>query len=272
MALQDKTIAFIGSGVMGEAMIKGLLKTGLVTGDQIIAADIHETRVHQLVDLYKLQGTTHNLEAAEKADILVLSIKPQVSGKILHELRGKADHCSLVLSIAAGVRIDTIAEGLLNGRVVRVMPNTPGQIGMGISVWTAADAVDAAGREQARALLCAMGEELYVDDENYLDMATALNGTGPTYVFMMMEALIDAGVQMGISRREAEHLVLQTMRGSVEYAIQSGLHPAQLRNQVTSPGGTSAAAIYEMEKGGLRTVIADAVLAAYRRSRELGNS
>jgi pyrroline-5-carboxylate reductase len=270
MALQDKTIAFIGAGVMGEAMMKGLLKQQSVRGDQLIAADIHEARVAQLAEAYGLRGTTDNRAAAEAADILVLSVKPQVIGRVMAELRGVVDHASLVLSIIAGTQITTLADGLSNPRVVRVMPNTPGQIGLGISVWTAANAVDVAGREGARALLCAMGEEMYVDDEHFLDMATALNGTGPAYVFLFMEALIDAGVHMGFSRRDAERLVLQTVRGSVEYAIQSGLHPAQLRNQVTSPGGTSAAAIYELEKGGMRTVMADAVWAAYRRARQLG--
>jgi pyrroline-5-carboxylate reductase len=150
------------------------------------------------------------------------------------------------------------------------MPNTPGQIGQGMTVWTASPEVKTAQREQAETLLGALGDALYVDEEQYIDVATALNGTGPAYVFMFMEALIDVGVHLGLSRRDSERLVLQTMRGSVEYAIQSGTHPAELRNQVTSPGGTSAAAIYELEKGGIRTVIADAVWAAYRRSIELG--
>jgi pyrroline-5-carboxylate reductase len=150
------------------------------------------------------------------------------------------------------------------------MPNTPGQIGQGITVWTATPEVRDIQREEAQMLLGAMGDTLYVQDEHYLDMATALNGTGPAYVFLFMEALIDAGVHLGFSRQDAERLVLQTMRGSVEYAIESRLHPAQLRNQVTSPGGTSAAAIYQLEKGGLRTVISRAVWAAYQRSMELG--
>jgi len=150
------------------------------------------------------------------------------------------------------------------------MPNTPAQIGQGITVWTATPEVPEAQHEQARMLLGALGDEIYMDDERYLDMATALSGTGPAYVFMFMEALIDAGVHMGFSRRDAERLVMQTIRGSVAYAEASGLHPAQLRNQVTSPGGTSAEAIYHMEKGGLRTVISRAVWAAYRRSVALG--
>lgn len=270
MPLEKTTISFIGSGVMGEAMMKGLLHHHLVTPEQIIAADPHGERVRTLVETYQLQGTTSNVEAVEKADILVLSVKPQVMSKVLRELRGRADHCALILSIVAGITINSIAEDLLNARVVRSMPNTPGQIGRGITVWTAAPEVREQQRAQTRAMLGALGEEMYVEDEHFLDMATALNGTGPAYVFMFMEALIDAGVHLGFSRRDAERLVLQTVRGSVEYAMQSELHPAQLRNQVTSPGGTSAAAIYELEKGGIRTVIADAVWAAYHRATELG--
>jgi pyrroline-5-carboxylate reductase len=255
---------------MGEAMIKGLLSKRLVTGSQIIASDVHEDRVRFLAECYGIRGTTDNLEAMDAADILVLSIKPQVLSKVQQELHERANKASLVLSIIAGAKIAAIADGLGNPHVVRSMPNTPGQIGQGMTVWTAAKDVSEAGRKQAQAMLGALGDELYVDDEHYIDMATALNGTGPAYVFMFMEALIDVGVHMGFSRRDSERLVLQTMRGSVEYAIASEMHPAQLRNQVTSPGGTSAAAIYELEKGGIRTVIADAVWAAYRRAVELG--
>lgn len=272
MPLQDRTIAFIGAGVMGEAMIKGVLSEGLVQAERIYATDPHPARTQEIADLYGVNVTTDNLVAAAKADILVLCVKPQVMERVLNQLRGKVDHCALILSIVAGVKLQTIAEHLLNGRVVRSMPNTPGQIGQGITVWAASQDVGAIQREQARTLLCALGEELYVEEEKFVDMATALNGTGPAYVFLFMEALIDAGVHLGFSRRDAERLVLQTVRGSVAYAIDSKMHPAQLRNQVTSPGGTSAAAIYEMEKGALRTVIADAVWAAYRRAVELGKS
>lgn len=271
MALQNSTIAFIGSGVMAEAMIKGLLNQKLLTGDQIIAAEPREDRGHELVARYGLRYTHHNADAARQADILVLSTKPQVMAEVARSLDGTGRNAALVLSILAGVRISTIAKGLDNKSVVRAMPNTPAQIGQGITVWTATPDVAQPQREQARALLGALGEEIYMEDEKFLDMATALSGTGPAYVFMFMEALIDAGVHLGFSRRDAERLVLQTIRGSVDYAIQSNMHPAPLRNQVTSPGGTSAAAIYEMEKGRLRTVIADAVWAAYRRSVELGD-
>ncbi len=270
MALQDSTVSFIGSGVMGEAMMKGLLSKGLVSSDRIIAADPHADRLAELEKCYGIATTRDNTEAAAKASILVLAVKPQVMPRIYHDLRGRVDHCGLILSIVAGVSIEAIAEGLLNARVVRSMPNTPAQIGQGITVWTAAEGVGPTQREQARTMLGALGDEMFVDDEHYLNMATALSGTGPAYVFMFMEALIDAGVHMGFSRRDSERLVLQTMRGSVEFAGQSKLHPAQLRNQVTSPGGTSAAAIYQLEKGRLRTVIADAVWAAFQRASELG--
>ncbi|MCU0496447.1 MAG: pyrroline-5-carboxylate reductase [Anaerolineae bacterium] len=270
MPLQNTTVAFIGSGVMGEAMIKGLLNQQLVNSQQIIASDPHPERLQQLEAAYQIKTTLSNSEAGMQADLLVLSVKPQVLDKVLSELRGQVTAAPLVLSIIAGAQIESIAAGLDNARVVRSMPNTPGQIGQGITVWTASAEVAPEQRAQAQALLGALGDEMYVEDERYLDMATALSGTGPAYTFMFMEAMIDAGVHMGFSRRDAERLVIQTMRGSVEYAIESKLHPAQLRNQVTSPGGTSAAAIYEMEKGRIRTVIADAVWAAYRRAEALG--
>jgi pyrroline-5-carboxylate reductase len=270
MPFEASTIAFVGSGVMGEAMIKGILSKMLIAPDRIYATDIHRDRVGDLAMRYGVHVTTDNLEAAKHADVLVFCVKPQAMERVLAQLKGQVDHCSLILSIVAGVSVEMITEGLGNPNVVRAMPNTPGQIGQGITVWTAALAVDDLQRRQAQAILWAMGDEMYVEEEHMLDMATALSGTGPAYVFMFMEALIDVGVHLGFSRRDSERLVLQTVRGSVEYAVASKMHPAQLRNQVTSPGGTSAAALYEMEKGRFRTVVADAVWAAYRRSVELG--
>lgn len=266
----DLTIAFIGSGNMGEAMIHGLLKRDLVTPTQIIAADPREERGQELAAQYGVRHTTDNLAAATQADILVLSVKPQVLDHVLPEVRGGARTCSLILSIVAGAPIRMIADGLANPCVVRVMPNTPARIGQGISVWTATAEVPDKQREQAKMLLQAFGQEIFVSDEDYLDMATALSGTGPAYIFLFMEAMVDAGVHLGFSRQISEQLVLQTMRGSVEYAAQSKSHLAMLRNEVTSPGGTSAEAIYQLEKGGLRTVVARAIWAAYQRSVGLG--
>jgi pyrroline-5-carboxylate reductase len=177
-----------------------------------------------------------------------------------------------VLSIIAGATLKTLIEGLDHEALVRVMPNTPAQIGEGMMVWTSTSAVSEDATARVKAVLGALGEELWVEDEKYVDMATALSGTGPTYVFLMMESLIDAGVHMGFPRRIAEQIVLQTVGGSVDFARASGKHMAELRNMVTSPGGTSAEAIYQMEKGSLRTIYSKAVYAAYQRTRSLSQS
>jgi pyrroline-5-carboxylate reductase len=180
----------------------------------------------------------------------------------------------LVLSIIAGAPIRKIAEGVDHAIVVRSMPNTPAQIGQGITVWTAAKAVSDRQLKMARRILSALGDEIFLEDEYYLNMATALSGTGPAYVFLFMEAMVDAGVHLGFERHIAERLVAQTVRGSVDYFTKRDdpVHLARLRNQVTSPGGTSAAALYYLEKAGFRTAISRAVWAAFERSRELGES
>ncbi|MBX3084249.1 MAG: pyrroline-5-carboxylate reductase [Anaerolineae bacterium] len=264
-------VGIIGSGVMGEAMIGGLLSHHVLTADQIVASDALPSRAAELRDQYKIQASTDNCAAAEGADVLVLSIKPQTLDKVLHELHhGLTMQPKVVLSIIAGASIQQISEGMGNPNIVRSMPNTPARIGQGITVWTAAPNVPDVQREHARTLLRTFGQEVFVDDEHYLDMATALSGSGPAYVFLFMEAMIDAGVHMGFPRRIAEQLVIQTVRGSVEYAAATSEHPATLRNQVTSPGGTSAEALYHLEKGGLRTVVSRAIWAAYQRSVSLG--
>jgi pyrroline-5-carboxylate reductase len=202
--------------------------------------------------------------------VFVLSIKPQVLNTVMVEIRGHLRRQDLLLSIIAGTPIKKLADGTAHAAVVRAMPNTPAQIAQGITVWTATAEVGQLQKQQAQAILGSLGREIFLDDERYLDMATALSGTGPAYVFMVMEAMIDAGVHMGFSRRIATQLVVQTIRGSVAFAEQSGKHVAELRNQVTSPGGTTASALYHMEKGGLRTVISRGIWAAYQRSIELG--
>lgn len=269
--LQDTKLTFIGTGVMAEAMIKGLVTQGLVGPDHIIGSDPHVERGQELHAQYGIHFTADNHEAADFGEIVVLSVKPQVLPHVLPELRGHLSRSALILSIVAGARISSILYNTGHPAIVRCMPNTPAQVGKGMTVWTATPQVNQRQREQAQAMLRALGDELFVDDEGYLDMATALSGTGPAYVFLFMEALIDAGVHMGFSRKVAEQLVLQTMEGSVEIARQADLHPAQLRNMVTSPGGTSAEALYELEKGALRTILSKAVWAAYRKSKYLGD-
>lgn len=267
--LTNLNVAFIGSGVMAEAILQGLLREGLIAGQRIICSDPFPARGDELRSHYGVRVTSSNLEAVSGADLVILSVKPQVLGEVLAELRGHLRPTALVISIVAGATLASIAGELLHAAVVRSMPNTPARIGQGMTVWTASEAVSPAGREQARAVFGALGEEVYVDHEEYLDMATALSGTGPAYVFLVMEALIDAGVHLGFSRRIAQQLVLQTMQGSVAFARSVDMHPAELRNMVTSPGGTSAEAIYQLEKGGLRTILSRAVFAAFQKSRAL---
>lgn len=268
--LTDITLSFIGSGMMAEAIITGLLNQELVDPEQIIAAGPREERGQELEARYGVHWTTDNEEAAEQGQIVILAVKPQVLKNVIPQVRGHLRRQDLGLSIVAGAPLRLLADGMAHASFVRAMPNTPGQIGRGITVWTATSEVRPDSLEQARMILGALGEEVWVEDEDYLDMATALSGTGPAYVFLVMEAMIDAGVHLGFSRRVATQLVMQTMEGSVAYARGSQRHVAELRNQVTSPGGTSAEALYHLEKGGLRTVISRAVWAAYQRSVALG--
>jgi pyrroline-5-carboxylate reductase len=215
-------------------------------------------------------ATTAASNDARSNSIVILGVKPQRLPLVLNELKGALHLDQLVLSIVAGARIETIAGALLHPAIVRAMPNTPAQIGQGMTAWTATTEVTDAQQAQVRAMLAALGREMYVENERMIDMATALSATGPTYIFLVMEALTDAGVHMGFSRHVAQELVLQTMLGSVLFAQESHKHPAELRNMVTSPGGTSAEAIYQMEKGSLRTVLSKAVWAAFQRAVSLG--
>ena len=262
-------IGFIGAGVMAESMIAGLLAKQIVSASEIIASHPREDRRRRLADRFAVTVVETNDEVAQLADLVFLTIKPQVLPQVMGELRGRLRSNQVIVSILAGAPLRALRRGLEHGAIVRVMPNTPAQIGEGMSVWCCTEDVSEEQRAQVRAVLAALGEEIEVDTEKYVDMATALSGTGPTYVFLMMEALIDAGVHMGFPRRLAEEIVLQTVSGSVDFARHSGKHMAELRNMVTSPGGTSAEAIYQMEKGGLRTVLSKAAFAAFQRTQTL---
>ncbi len=263
-------IAFIGSGAMAGAMIAGLLREKLAEPENLFASDPRVDRGEELKKKYGVKPFRDNVAAVKDADVVVLSIKPQRLSAVLAELSGKIPEHALVISIIAGATMKKIGKGLGHKKVIRTMPNTPARIGEGITVWVASDDVTDAQKEQARTILSALGEEVFVEDEYYLDMATALSGTGPAYVYMFMEAMIDAGVHMGFPRRISEKLVVQTMRGSVNFYDRNDMHVAALRNQVTSSGGTSAEALYYLEKAGVRTAISRAIWAAYQRSLELG--
>ncbi len=269
--LSGKTIATVGSGVMAEAMIAGLLRGELVAPDQIVASHPRPERRDHLRAEYGIRVADANLEAIDGADVVLLGIKPQMLARVGREIGPMLKRGQVVLSILAGATTTALIGTLGHDQVIRAMPNTPARLGKGVTVWYATPETTAEQREQAGALLGALGIELEVDDEKMVAMATAVSGTGPTYVFLVMEALIDAAVHLGFPRHIAHDLVVETLEGSTLFAKQSGMHPAELRNMVTSPGGTSAAALHELESGRLRTVLSEAVWAAFRRTVELGD-
>lgn len=269
--LKSDTIAFIGGGMMGGAIINALVEKELLPKEQIIVSEINPKRRAFLQKKYsEITIVNNNVEACRAADIVVLAVKPQMLPKVMVEIFGTFKKNSVIMSIVAGVPMSAIQSGVGHNIVVRTMPNTPAQIGEGMTVWTATGEVGPEKRAGIQAVLQAMGLEIYVTNENALDMATAVCGTGPTYAFLLMEALLDAAVHMGLSRADARPLVIQTVLGSAKFAMQSDKHLAELRNMVTSPGGTSAEAVYQMEKGGMRTILSKAVWAAYKKARLLG--
>ncbi len=270
MARRRMRVGIVGAGVMAEAIIAGLVADRAVTPELLAASHPRRERREQLAERHGIRAVAANRDALGDAEVVVVAVKPQMLSRVMRELRGRLDPDQVVVSIVAGATIRTLVDGLQHAAVVRAMPNTPSQIRHGMSVWAASDACSARQRDLARGVLRALGDERQVADEGFVAMATALSGTGPTYLFAVMEALIDAGVHLGFPRELAHDLVVETLVGSAEFAKRSELHPAQLRNAVTSPGGTSAAAIYELEKGRIRTVFSDAVWAAYRRTLELG--
>ena len=268
--LTQRTISTVGSGVMAEAMIAGLLRGGIVSPERIVASHPRPERRAELEATYRIRTVAGNVDAVAGADVVLLAIKPQMLARVGPELASVLRPGQLVLSILAGATTAALTGALRHRQVIRSMPNTPARLGKGMTVWYATPETSADQRTQASAILQALGHEIEVDDERLVAMATAVSGTGPTYVFLFMEALIDAAVHLGFPRHVAHDLVIETLEGSTLFAKQSGDHPAVLRNMVTSPGGTSAAALHELESGRLRTVLSEAVWAAFRRTVELG--
>jgi pyrroline-5-carboxylate reductase len=237
----------------------------------VVASHPRAARRDELAATHGVRTTASNVDAVRGADVVVLGIKPQMLKRVGAELAPVLREGQLVISVIAGATTAALANVLRHQALVRAMPNTPAQLGQGMTVWYATPAVSTTQREHAAALLTSLGHQLEVEDERFVAMATAVSGTGPAYVFLVMEALIDAAVHLGFPRHVAHDLVIETLEGSTSFAKASGMHPAQLRNMVTSPGGTSAAAIAELERGRLRTVLSEAVWAAYRRTDELGH-
>ena len=262
--------SIIGPGVMGEALISSLLTNQVIEPGKIVAAGPRQDRLDELADRYQIMTTLNNVEAVAGADVVILCVKPQKLSQVFKDLQNQIHEQALVISIIAGATINSLMTGLNHSNVVRAMPNTPAQVGEGMTVWTQSQQTSEAQHEHADKILGAIGQAIFVNEEDYIDMATAVSGTGPAYVFLFLESMIDAGVHLGLPRRIAEEMVIQTIKGSIDYYTQNSSHPARLRNQVTSPGGTSATALYYLEKMGFRTAISRAIWAAFTRSQELG--
>ncbi len=263
-------IAFIGGGNMGEAMLSAVMNKAMADAESVTVSDLSPTRREYLKQQYGVTVTTDNRQAIAGQDVVVLAVKPQDLAEVMAGLKGSLGPEQLVLSIIAGARLGTLCQGLDHRYVVRAMPNTPARIGEGMTVWTATPEVTTQQRECTGAILGAMGREVAVGDEAHIDMATAVSGSGPAYLFFFIEALVDAATEVGLPRDMACDLVLATVLGAGHLLQESGHQPAELRRMVTSPGGTTAAAISRLEEGGFARLLRQAVDAAYRRAKELG--
>ncbi|MFO7773549.1 MAG: pyrroline-5-carboxylate reductase [Dehalococcoidia bacterium] len=261
-------LTFIGGGAMGEAMVKCLLNKNVVGPQHIVVSDVSPLRRELLSKEYGLRTLADNRSAVENADLVVLAVKPQNSLQVMEEIKGLSPE-QIVLSIIAGATLSSLCRGLDHSSVIRAMPNMPAQIGEGMTVWTATAETGQKQKELAQTVLGALGKEIYVTDEKYLGMATALSGSGPAYVFLFIETLVDAGVHIGLPRDIAQELVIQTILGSTCTVEKTGKHPADLRNMVTSPGGTTTEALLRLEKGGFRSLLLEAVTAAYNKAQQL---
>ncbi len=265
-----KTITFLGAGNMAEALVKGLLRAKVAAPQEVLCADRRGERGPELTERYGVRFTADNLAATREGDIVVLSVKPQVMNKLLDEVGPAIDERKLVISIAAGVPLEAIERKVGHGvRIVRAMPNTPALVGAGATAISRGEHATDADLAQAKALFDAVGKTAVVD-EPLLDAVTGLSGSGPAYIFLVIEALSDAGVKMGLDRRTAQDLSAQTVLGSAKLLLETGEHPGKLKDQVTSPGGTAIAGLHTLEAGGLRTTLINAVEVATKRAHELG--
>ena len=255
---------------MAEAILHGVLSGKLAgPGDISVGEPVAERREY-LSSQFGVATDADNLKSAQQADLVVLAVKPQDLGPVMRQLKGHLDSQQAALSIVAGAKMETLSNGLDHKSVIRVMPNTPAQIGAGMTLWTCSEGVDGAKREMTKSVLGTIGQEIYVSDEKYMDMATALSASGPAYVFLFIEALIDAGVYVGMPRDMARTLALQTVFGSAKLLMDTGMHPAEAKDMVVSPAGTTAEALRVLEDRGVPAAIVSAVDAAYRRSIQLG--
>ncbi|MBI4378745.1 MAG: pyrroline-5-carboxylate reductase [Nitrospinae bacterium] len=266
----DKKIAFIGSGNMGEALIKGITAASIFDNKDIIVTDIMKERLEHIKKIYKVNVTTDNRHAVSKSDIIVLALKPQIIAKVISDVTDLIGKSKLIITIAAGITVNSIHTILgKRVRVIRVMPNTPAIIQEGVSAIACGDGILKEDLKITQRIFRAVGKTVVVE-ESMMDAVTGLSGSGPAYVFLIIESLTDAGVKMGLPRDISRVLSIQTIVGSARLALETGEHPGKLKDMVTSPGGTTIAGLHALEEGGLRAALINAVESATRKSEELG--
>ena len=266
----EEKIGVIGAGKIGSAIVRGVIRAGLVGKDQVMASDVSKGLRQAIAKELGINVTADNGKVCGVADIVILAVKPQIVDLVVKEIAKKIGKAKLLVSVAAGVPLSRIENHLAKGaRVVRVMPNIPCVVGAGASCYAGGAHATAKDLERVGSILNSFGIGLPLE-EKYLDAVTGLSGSGPAYVFLFIEALADGGVQVGLTREVALKLALQTVYGAARMALEGGKHLGQLRDEVTSPGGTTIAGLYALEKGGMRGTVMEAVLQATRRSQALG--
>ncbi len=268
--LRNKQVGFVGSGNMGEALIRGLLHGHLCRPDQILCSDVRAEKLKWIRDQYGVKGTSHNPEVIKQSNIIILAIKPQIMKPVVSEIAKYLDFSKLVISIAAGVSLDAIESCAMRElKLIRVMPNICVSVREGVSAIAAGKHAQKEDLMTAKTIFDSVGKSLFID-EYLLDAVTGLSGSGPAYIFLIIDALADAGVKVGLSRDDALILASHTVLGAAKMMIETGEHPGKLKDLVTSPGGTAIAGLHTLEEGGMRTTLINAVEVATQRSRVLG--
>jgi pyrroline-5-carboxylate reductase len=272
LSIKGKKVGFLGAGNMGEALIKGLLKTGIVSPESVFATDVRLERLEKLGKLYGIHTLSDNPLLVKRVDVVILAVKPQIIAPVLREVAPAVTPKKLVISLAAGVPASALRALLPKGvRLIRTMPNTPALVLEGATAIARADGLEAGDLKTAQEIFEAVGKVVVLEEE-LLDAVTGLSGSGPAYIALVIEALADGGVKMGLDRVTAMTLAAQTVLGSAKLLIETGAHPGQLKDMVTSPGGTAIAGIAALEEGGVRRTLINAVERAALRSRELGRA
>ncbi|MDF2569777.1 MAG: proC [Sporomusa sp.] len=267
--LTHKQIGFIGGGAMAEALIRGILNAGLVAPSQIVVSDVSTERLDYLRGAFTVSTTADSQEIAKQADILFLTVKPQVISSVIDSIAPVVAKTTVVVSVAAGVTIATFQSKMPGVPIIRVMPNTPVAVGEGMSAMALGKYATSAVSEPVSKVFASVGKVVTVN-EDAMDAVTGLSGSGPAYAFVLIDALTDAGVKVGFSRQTAVLLAAQTLMGSAKMVLETGEHPAKLRDMVTSPGGTAITGVHVLEQNSVRAALIDAVVAATNRSREMG--